>query len=53
MTGNWTAPPPTAEAARQDELTAAGLKRDSFTGRLVPTGAILGALWRLRSYAMA
>jgi len=35
MTGNWTAPPPTAEAARQDELTAAGLKRDSFTGRLV------------------
>ena len=34
MTGNWTAPPPTAEAARQDELTAAGLKRDSFTGRL-------------------
>jgi len=35
MNSTWTAPPPTAEAARQDELTAAGLKRDSFTGRLV------------------
>lgn len=36
MTGNWTAPPPTAEQLRQDELTAAGLKRDSFSGRVVP-----------------
>ena len=38
MNSTWTAPPPTAEAARQDELTAAGLKRDSFTGRLVGRG---------------
>lgn len=35
MTGNWQAPERTAEEARRDELTAAGLKRDSFTGRLV------------------
>ena len=36
MTGNWKAPPPTAEQERLDELTAAGLKRDSFSGRVVP-----------------
>lgn len=36
MTGNWTAPPRTAEQERRDELTAAGLKRDSFSGRVVP-----------------
>lgn len=35
MNSTWTAPARTPEAARQDELTAAGLKRDSFTGRLV------------------
>lgn len=35
MTGNWQAPERTAEEARRDELQAAGLKRDSFTGRLV------------------
>jgi hypothetical protein len=36
MTSTWTAPPPTAEQARHDELTAQGLKRDSFSGRVVP-----------------
>lgn len=36
MTGNWRAPEPTAEQVRQDELKAAGLKRDSFSGRVVP-----------------
>lgn len=36
MTSTWKAPPPTAEQLRHDELTAAGLKRDSFSGRVVP-----------------
>ena len=36
MTGNWRAPELTPEQQRADELTAPGLRRDSFTGRVVP-----------------
>ena len=35
MTGNWKAPPPTAEQVRHDELKAAGLRR-GFMGRVEP-----------------
>ena len=35
MNSTWTAPARTPEEVRHDEMTAAGLKRDSFTGRLV------------------
>ena len=36
MTGNWKAPPPTAEQVRHDELKAAGLRRSSWDGRDEP-----------------
>ena len=36
MTGNWKAPPPTAEQVRHDELKAAGLRRSSWDGHVEP-----------------
>jgi hypothetical protein len=36
MGDSWRAPEPTDEQKRADELKAAGLVRDSFSGRVVP-----------------